>query len=63
MNDCARKQKGARAFWEAEAFTTPAKAALAVGDCPAFLAVRENAAKAGLPLAASALPRQVCDEP
>jgi hypothetical protein len=63
MNDCARKQKGSRAFWESEAFTTPAKAALAVGDCPAFLSVREKAAKAGLPLAASALPRQVCDEP
>jgi hypothetical protein len=56
MSACARKHPESRTFWDAEAFMTPARAALAGADCPAFLGLRQ---KAGRPLDL----KQACDEP
>jgi TolB-like protein len=58
--ECAKKQKTAKAYWDSEAYGTPARAALELGDCPAFVALREKAARSGLPLSVVGA---VCDEP
>jgi TolB-like protein len=58
--ECGRKQKASRAFWEAEAYGTPARAALELGDCPAFVALREKAVHSGQPLSVTG---PSCDEP